>query len=349
MDLSAEIRKNATEIGFDLCGFASPESFYGNSQFIQRIEEAISESYPLEYIVKNKSKLLDIKSFYPELKSVIVCALRYRYGNISYNSSDRTKGQIASYACVTDYHYVLKRKLKKLSERIKELLKSNINYPYFSDSSIIQEKLWGHLAGLGWIGKNTLLINQNIGSYFFIGIVLIDKELKASSIPDDLCGNCKRCVESCPTNALTGDYQLLTERCISYQTIENRNSLPENLIPLMENRIYGCDVCQDVCPYNKTPLVDEKIDSKLELQRDFVTPDLVNFLQKILEGYRCLTKSSAINRVSRRNMIRNVLVAIYNSDNPYVYSALEELMRRNIDKQDYDYIVDLLSYLNNAL
>lgn len=188
----------------------------------------------------------------PGVKTIITVLLNY-YPHEKISIKDNYR--IAKYAYGKDYHFVIKDKLNAIAEKCQEEYGS-FNYRSFTDSAPIPDRLWAQLGGLGWIGKNTLLINKEYGSFFFIGHLFIDKEIADSnpSIQEDLCLDCDKCLKACPTQALFSPYQMDATKCLSYQTIENKDPIKDLPPKKFRNFIYGCDICQDVCPFNKAPL-----------------------------------------------------------------------------------------------
>jgi epoxyqueuosine reductase len=222
--------------------------------------------------------------------------------------------EIARYAQGADYHGVLKQRLRELADRIADL-----TGPLLARACVDTPPLTEHAAaaraGVGFVGRNTLTIVPRVGSYVLLGELLVDLALPADEPAAPRCGRCRRCLDACPTGALVGPYQLDARRCISYLTIELRGPIPHELRPLMGQRVFGCDVCQQVCPYNhlrRPPPPDEQLGSRNEL----AAPSLVDLLWLGSAAYRRLTRGTALERVSRSRLARNAAVALGNTTDP---------------------------------
>lgn len=241
------IKQKAAKLGFDNCGIAEAESLDNEGVLLKKwLSNGCHAS--MSYMERNFEKRTDPAELFENCKSVI--SLLYNYfpaESTQYNEHYR----ISKYAYGTDYHFVIKSKLKSIIKFIKEYRK-DFEARAFVDSAPVMDKVWAVKAGLGWIGKNTCLINRKSGSWFFIGEILCNQPLDYNhEIQKDMCGGCARCIKACPTGALTRPYVLDASRCISYQTIENKQDIPGSLKGKLENYIFGCDICQEVCPWNK--------------------------------------------------------------------------------------------------
>lgn len=240
------IRSFAGEIGFDTCGFARCENleewrpFYAD--FIAREGHA-----GFAYLKNNLEKRLNPNLILPGAKSVIALIMNYFPPE---PDPDDNSFIISKYAWGKDYHPVMKSKMQKLADEIRRLDPASENRS-FADSGILPEKVWSQRCGVGWQGKNTLLINKLQGSFHFIGIILTTMELEPDNPETDHCGSCTKCIDACPTGALSTPWQLDIRRCISYYTIEKKEDVPQELAGKFKNRIFGCEICQDVCPWNR--------------------------------------------------------------------------------------------------
>lgn len=240
------IKQKAIELGFLACGISKADFLVNEKVALEEwlIERRHGE---MSYMERNFDKRLDPRLLVENAKSIISVLLNYFPKETQKDSSAPV---ISKYAYGTDYHFVLKDKLYALLKFIQDEI-SNCNGRAFVDSAPVLDRAWAAKAGLGWIGKNTNLISVEHGSFFFIGELIIDFELE----PDDKlvrnhCGNCTRCIDACPTSALVEPFVLDARKCISYQTIEKKGGLDESLKGKFENRVFGCDICQDVCPWN---------------------------------------------------------------------------------------------------
>ena len=244
--LSEIIKAEALSVGFLSCGISKAEFL---SEEATKLESWLKSSFngEMSYMERNFDKRLDPRLLVPGCKSVI--SLLFNYYTEKKDKKDY-EPKISSYAYGKDYHFVIKEKLKKLLSRIKNLV-GDVNGRVFVDSAPVMERAWAKKSGLGWIGKNTNLINKKAGSFFFIAELILDLELEYDHPTTDHCGSCTACIDSCPTNALATPYKMDATKCISYATIELKNNIPNSFKDNMKGWIFGCDICQDVCPWNK--------------------------------------------------------------------------------------------------
>ena len=244
--LSEIIKAEALSVGFLSCGISKAEFL---SEEATNLESWLKSSFngEMSYMERNFDKRLDPRLLVPGCKSVI--SLLFNYYTEKKDKKDY-EPKISSYAYGKDYHFVIKEKLKKLLSRIK-ILVGDVNGRVFVDSAPVMERAWAKKSGLGWIGKNTNLINKKAGSFFFIAELILDLELEYDHPTTDHCGSCTACIDSCPTNALATPYKMDATKCISYATIELKNNIPNSFKDNMKGWIFGCDICQDVCPWNK--------------------------------------------------------------------------------------------------
>ena len=244
--LSEIIKAEALSVGFLSCGISKAEFL---SEEATKLESWLKCSFngEMSYMERNFDKRLDPRLLVPGCKSVI--SLLFNYYTEKKDKKDY-EPKISSYAYGKDYHFVIKEKLKKLLSRIKNLV-GDVNGRVFVDSAPVMERAWAKKSGLGWIGKNTNLINKKAGSFFFIAELIVDLELEYDHPTTDHCGSCTACIDSCPTNALATPYKMDATKCISYATIELKNNIPNSFKDNMKGWIFGCDICQDVCPWNK--------------------------------------------------------------------------------------------------
>ena len=298
--LSSKIKKEATINGFDLCGIAKPEK----KDSINEIDEWINKGYhaTMVWIENRKEERKNIFKYFPQVKSVISLGYNYYTGENNLSSEEY---KISNYAWGDDYHLIIKKKLYNIVEYIKTI-KSNFEFRVCVDTSPISEKYWAQKAGLGWIGKHTNLINNNIGSWFFISEILIDFELEYDNpFNQDLCGSCTKCIEACPTDAIINEYQLDSNKCISYLTIEHRDNISENLSDKLDNWIYGCDICQQVCPWNKKFKINSN-DLSFQMRPEIKNMSKIDWNQLDEENYKRIFKKSAIKRTKFKGLTRNI-------------------------------------------
>jgi epoxyqueuosine reductase len=252
--------------------------------------------------------------------SVISVGLNYFVPRSRPQPSNASNGWISRYAWGDDYHDVLKRKLDTLLERVKEIHGDAVEGRSFIDAGPVLERDFAGVAGLGWIGKNTQLISPKRGSWFFLGELFVDLALAYDRPMRDRCGKCDLCLKACPTSAFVGPYVLDARRCISYLTIELKGWMPRHLRPLVGSHIFGCDICQDVCPYNvkAKPSAEEAFSPRAGLY----APQLIPLLALDEETFRRRFRGSPILRAKRRGFLRNVAVALGNSKSPAAIPAL---------------------------
>ena len=242
---SKKIREKSLELGFYECGFAKAEVLEEEKNiFFQYL--AKKRNADLHFLERNPEKRIDPRLVMKEANSVVALLMNYFPSEIL---PEKDNYIIAKYAYGKDYHNVLMKKMKELGHFMQEELGAS-NIRAFVDSAPLMEKKWAQLCGLGWIGKNTILINKSAGSFFVIGILLTDLVLDADVPGKNHCGTCEKCLKVCPTGALIESGMLDPNLCIAYHTLENKADLPEGLKDRFNDRIYGCDICQDICPFN---------------------------------------------------------------------------------------------------
>lgn len=237
----------AKEYGFDLVGFAKAEELSGEYAHLERwVRNKYHAS--MEYIPRNMAKRKDVKSILPEAESVISLGMNY-YAEGSFSGGDGL-GKVSRYAWGKDYHLIIWEKLESFLDDL-EKIDSEFKALEYVDTGPVMDKAWAVRSGLGWMGKNSNVISQNYGSWFFITTIVTNYEFDYSPMITDHCGSCRACIEACPVKAIADEYIIDSNRCISYLTIENKVEIPEEFKGKLENWIFGCDVCQDVCPWNK--------------------------------------------------------------------------------------------------
>lgn len=308
MSLLQQIKSKAVEIGFSACGIAP--SFEANSEteyFDKWI--AAGNNAGMEYMKNNRDIRINPDGLVPGAKSVISVALNY-YPKVR---RPENEPHIAYYAYGKDYHIVVKEMLRRLWNEITHFYTGD-KIPearVFTDSAPILERYWAWRAGLGWIGKNTNLIIPGKGSFFFLGEIVTTWELGEYDSPmPSKCGNCRRCLDACPTKALAKEHELNANRCLSYLTIEHRGDFPEDMKELLGNRLYGCDTCQKVCPWNRFA-------SPTNIDDFYPSKELLNFSKESLqffseEDYKRIFAKSAVKRVKYEGMMRTIEVYLDN-------------------------------------
>ena len=295
------IKKKAVDLGFSSCGI-SQARFLKEEE--KKFEDWLNHGYhgSMDYLNKNFDKRLDPRKLVDGSKSVI--SLTYNY----YPPKKLVRKNnfiISKYAYGKDYHKILKKKLRKLFFFMKENI-GNIEGRVFVDSAPVHERAWAKLSGLGWIGKNSLLINKKMGSYFFIAEIISDLDLEYDSPVSDMCGKCTRCIDACPTDAITKAQIIDAQKCISYLTIENKKKIPKELQKNMNGYIFGCDICQEVCPWNRfsKPHNEESFLPNKEIKK-YRKKDWIELTE---ETFNVIFKGSAIKRTKYKGLKRNIKV-----------------------------------------
>ncbi len=297
---STLIKNEAKRLGFIFCGISKAEFL---EEEAPRLEKWLENNMQgeMRYMENHFDKRLDPRLLVDDAKSVISLGLNYFTPN---QQVDPAGPKISKYAYGADYHQVIKEKLKELLEFINEQI-GEVSGRAFVDSAPVLDKAWAKKAGLGWIGKNTNLISKRVGSFFFLAELIVDIDLEYDIAPTaDHCGTCTNCIDACPTEAIVGPYIVDGSRCISYLTIELKNEIPEEFKGKMDNWMFGCDVCQDVCPWNKF--------SVLHQEPAFVPhPDLLNLKKQDWEDiteevFKKVFKNSAVKRTKFTGLKRNI-------------------------------------------
>jgi len=319
-DLKEKIKIKSKQLGFILAGVTSCQPPAHYSTFEKWLSDG--KHGTMNYLAEERSRTrrADPKQILPECKSIIVLALPYQ--PLTFDLRPSTF-RIASYALGDDYHDIIPPRLKQIVEFIEEQLGHPIPNRYYTDTGPVLERELAQRAGLGWIGKNSMLINPKIGSAFFLAEILLGIDLEPDDAPiTDHCGTCTRCINACPTQAILPDRTLDARRCISYLTIENKGDIPEELRSPMQDWIFGCDICQMVCPWNRfSAPADSAFEptTPLRISAPDLTLSSVEFNQRF--------KRSPLNRAKRRGVLRNLAVAIGNSGNKTDIPILEQAIQ----------------------
>jgi epoxyqueuosine reductase len=302
LSLEERVKQRARELGFDPVGLTrlGPVESYG--AFARWLENGYSGE--MTYLPRGAEKRRDTRSPVPGARSAVVVALDY--------GGKQPPGPIARYARGDDYHDVMLDRLRGLHRWLERECGHPIAGKAYVDTGPILERDLAQRAGLGWIGKNTMLISPKRGSFFFLGALLVDLELQPDApFESDRCGTCTRCLEACPTGAFVEPRVMDARRCISYLTIEHRSDIAPELQPLMGELIYGCDICQDVCPWNHK-FASELADPALAPRPENVDPDLASLAELTDETFRERCAGSPIKRAKRRGLARNAAIALAN-------------------------------------
>jgi epoxyqueuosine reductase len=326
----------AKDAGFDLCGVVRAGKF----PELENTPDWLARGYAGEMKYLHDPRREDPRAAMPSVRSVIVCLLNYNTAlplstDATLSDEDgEPRGWVSRYGWWDDYHDVLLERLETVIGWLRERFPEPFEARAYVDTGPIQERVAAKYAGLGWLGKNTLLLNQALGSYFFLGVILTTLDLEPTLStnelpPPDLCGSCRRCLEACPTQAFVEPYVMDARKCISYLTIESRGSIPEELREPMGHHVFGCDICQDVCPWNRRapastleqfqprPLPEAEHDAS-EKTRSAVDdslffPKLQRLLTLSESDFRELFSGSPLKRTKWRGLVRNACIAAGNS------------------------------------
>jgi epoxyqueuosine reductase len=325
--LSTLIKEAAVQAGFELAGIAPVREFAELRYFPQWI--SAGHAGEMKYLeARDDSGALkreSLKNSAPWARSVVVCAVNYNTAEpYSTQVNDPERGWISRYAWSReDYHDSIMRGLREVENKLKATASGNLETRCYVDTGPLVERVYAKYAGVGWIGKNTCIINQQVGSWLFLGVILTSLELTVDMPAPDRCGTCTRCIEACPTDALIAPYQLDSNKCIAYLTIEKRGSIPENMRDGIGHQVFGCDICQDVCPWNrKAPATQAP---EFQGREGLVNPALEWLAEMNEELFRERFRGSPIRRAKRSGLRRNAVIAMGNSGQRGFTSLLERL------------------------
>src|ERR1700692_4728847 len=344
---TAWITERACAVGFSLCGVAPLERFPEHVAFDEWLERGYGGA--MGYLADPRRR--DPRQVLAGARSVIVCALNYNTAHPSSREaaaserSGEARGWISRYAWGRDYHEILRERLNALVNALDERFPEPHESRAYADTGPVADRLFAKYAGLGWLGKNTLLLNEKQGSWVFLGVIFTTLELSPSLAPHemppaDLCGNCRQCLDACPTGAFVEPYVLDARRCISYLTIELRGSVPEEFREAIGTNVYGCDICQEVCPYNREAPVTGVFDFRPRQFGDdesLLGPRLEWLAGMSEEEFREKFRGSAIKRTKWRGLVRNACIALGNSDVPRgseAHKRILELLHRLSQSQE---------------
>lgn len=315
IDFPRVIKSAASEAGFDLCGIAPVQDFAELQRFGDWIEKG--HAGDMKYLEsRNDSGQLrraSLKSVFPWARSVIVCAVNYNTAHPrSTEVKNHGRGWISRYAWSgEDYHDSVLRRLREVEAEVKHTCGTETETRSYVDTGPIVERVYAKYAGIGWQGKNTCIINQKIGSWLFLGVIVTSLELNPDIPAPDRCGTCTRCIDACPTHAFVAPHQLDSNKCIAYLTIEKRGAIPEEFREQIGSHVFGCDICQDVCPWNAKAPASEK--PEFQPREGLVNPALAWLAEMSEEEFRERFRGSPIKRTKRSGLRRNALIAIGNS------------------------------------
>jgi epoxyqueuosine reductase len=336
---TAWIGERARVLGFDACGVAPAEKF----PELEHFSDWLDRGYAGEMKYLADPRRVDARNSMPGVRSLIVCALNYNSDlpystEIENRENTAARGWISRYAWGDDYHEVLRGKLNALTAEMRTHFPPSFEARAYADTGPVHERAAAKHAGLGWLAKNTLLINQSLGSWLFLGLVLTSLPLTPSMgtadvPPPDRCGTCRRCLEACPTQAIVEPYVLDASRCISYLTIELRGAIPHEFREPMGKHVFGCDICQDVCPWNRKsprtelPEFKPRAFTGLDAAPDetLFLPELLRIANLTQEQFRETFRGSPVKRSKWQGLVRNACIALGNQGAGQVSESHREI------------------------
>jgi len=314
-----DVKREALALGFDLCGIAPAAAF----PELRYLREWLDRGYAgeMQYMHRSVDRRSDVRHVLPSARSVIALGTVYNAARpYSTERSDPTQAEIARYAWGDDYHAVIQERLDRLLAWLRAAVGPSFEGRAYVDTGPVQERVYAQYAGIGWIGKNTCVINPAMGSWLFLAEIICNLALTPDAPAPDQCGTCTLCLDACPTGALVDAYALDSTRCISYLTIELKGSIPTTHRDDIGAHAYGCDVCQEVCPWNHAPAVASE--SAWQPRDGFDTPRLLELWRRSDDELRAMMKGSAMTRAGVKRLRRNVAVALGNSAEADAAAAL---------------------------
>jgi len=323
--IKSDIRAEALKLGFDAVGFAGPEMA---DQAREALADFLAQGFhgEMDWLAERGAQRASPKALWPDCKSVVVLAINYAPERDPLPGLDaRDTGYVSVYARGRDYHDLIKGRLKTLGQKIHARWGGELKV--FVDTAPVMEKPLAQRAGIGWQGKHTNLVSREFGSWLFLGEIYLDRDLPPDAGDSDHCGACRACLDVCPTKAFPAPYQLDARRCISYLTIEHKGPIPAKLRPLMGNRVYGCDDCLAVCPWNKFAQTAREAGFKTRFGGG--APELAKLASLDDAAFRTMFAASPVKRTGRDRFLRNVLIAIGNSGE----KSLAAAVRANLDDE----------------
>jgi epoxyqueuosine reductase len=341
---ATSIKQQAAACGFDLCGIA-PAAAHSELAYLG---EWLERGYAGEmtYMNRTAERRMDVRHVLPSARSVISLGTLYDSEQpYSTDTADPGRAAIARYAWGDDYHVVIEQRLERLVDWMRREAGEGLEAKAYVDTGPVQERVYAQYAGLGWIGKNTCVINAERGSWIFLSEIITNLALEVDAPATDQCGACTRCLDACPTGALVEAHVLDARRCLSYLTIELKGSIPAMDRDRIGRHAYGCDICQEVCPWNLGP-PQHSTDAHWQARAGLEAPRLIDLWLRTDDELRGLLKASAMKRAGVRRLRRNLAVALGNSGDPSVADALEahpeETCRDGMVREHVDWAVEKL-------
>jgi epoxyqueuosine reductase len=321
-DVKAALAREAQALGFDCIGVTAPDAISLAAQHFREFLDAGAHG-EMAWLARDPERRADPRGLWPDVRSVIMLGVNYGPDEDPLAIlKQRTRGAVSVYAQGDDYHDVIKKRLKTLARWLAAT--TNCEVKVFVDTAAVMEKPLAQAAGTGWQGKHTNLVSREFGSWLFLGAIFTTLELPRDSAEVDHCGSCQACLDICPTAAFPAPYKLDARRCISYLTIENKGPIPREFRKAIGNRIYGCDDCLAVCPWNK--FAQEGRETKLAAREELRAPLLADLARLDDAAFRARFTKSPVKRIGRDRFIRNVLIAIGNSGEGALAGEAERLL-----------------------
>jgi epoxyqueuosine reductase len=321
-DLKIALSREARGLGFDYIGVTVPDAIAQAAKHFREFLEAGAHG-DMDWLARNPERRTDPRGLWADVRSVIMLGVNYgpEHDPLAI-LQERSKGAISVYAQGDDYHDLIKKHLKTLARWLVAAAPSEVKV--FVDTAAVMEKPLAQAAGVGWQGKHTNLVSRQFGSWLFLGAIFTTLELPRDDAESDHCGSCQACLDICPTAAFPAPYKLDARRCISYLTIENKGPIPREFRQAIGNRIYGCDDCLAACPWNKFAQAGRE--AKLATRDALRAPDLAELARLDDAAFRALFAKSPVKRIGRDRFVRNVLIAIGNSENRALAREAERLL-----------------------
>jgi epoxyqueuosine reductase len=321
-DLKLALASEARALGFDSLGVTAPDAIADAGRHFRAFLDAGAHG-DMDWLAVRPERRADPRLLWADVRSIVMVGVNYGPDeNPLAILEQRTRGAISVYARGDDYHDLIKKRLKALARWL--VATSGGEVKVFVDTAAVMEKPLAQAAGLGWQGKHTNLVSRELGSWLFLGAIFTTLDLPRDEVCDDHCGSCRACVDICPTAAFPAPYKLDARRCISYLTIENKGPIPQEFRKAVGNRIYGCDDCLAVCPWNKFAQAGRE--AKLAAREELRAPDLAALARLDDTAFRELFSKSPVKRVGRDRFLRNVLIAIGNSNDSALVVEAERLV-----------------------
>jgi epoxyqueuosine reductase len=323
MDIVAELQHRAEALGFSAFGIAPADA---RPDLPEKLRHALAEGWhgDMDWMAETETRRGRPDLLWPEARSVVMVGMNYGPESDPLQTlAEKSLGTISVYARNRDYHELIKGKLKELAGLLAR--RTGAAVKVFVDTAPLMEKPLAEAAGIGWQGKHSVVVSRQFGSWLFLGAILTDAELPASEPHEESCGSCRKCLDICPTNAFPAPFRLDARRCLAYLTVEHKGQIPLEFREAMGNRIFGCDDCLAVCPWNK--FAKKTSEMKLMARSDLVAPRLADLAELDDPGFRALFAGSPIKRLGHARFLRNVLIAIGNSGDRTLLPKAEARLR----------------------